>query len=167
MYAGFVTGGGAPSGQASKVPGALARSKTMAALRSDGGRKDKKGEAELKASEVRQPKASHSFRERSLKIVSIFPLLQAFERAFVPIVDMVYREESFFTEFLHINRDSITFADYMGLESYFRRQAARFAANGPSQSVLKLTRNAMDLTFGFLVGETKGWIDGALQRDPM
>ena len=80
---------------------------------------------------------------------------------------MVYREETFISSFLHINSEEATFADYMGLESYFRRQAARFAANGMGPGAQKLVRSAMDLIFGFLAPEMKGWIDGALQRDQM
>lgn len=62
-----------------------------------------------------------------------------------------------------------TFADYMALEPYFRRQANRFVEMGltGADKVGKLGRQAMDMIFGFLAGELKGWVDGSLQRDPM
>lgn len=58
-----------------------------------------------------------------------------------------------------------TFADYMSLENYFRRQAARWA--GLSQATLKLVRGSMDLIFGFLPLELKAWLDSALSRDSL
>ena len=65
-----------------------------------------------------------------------------------------------------LNRDTAsTFADYMGLDHYFRRQAARY--NSLSQATLKLVRGAMDLIFGFLPTEMKMWLEKALERDPM
>lgn len=53
----------------------------------------------------------------------------------------------------------------MGLDNYFRRQAAR--APGMSQSTVKLVRGAMDLIFGFLPAELKVWLDNALAKDSM
>jgi exocyst complex component 1 len=53
----------------------------------------------------------------------------------------------------------------MGLDNYYRRQAARAASL--SQSTLKLVRGAMDLIFGFLPAELKIWIDNALELDKM
>jgi hypothetical protein len=167
---GFVTGGSA--NQAPKGTGALARSKTMAALRSpmdSAGRKDKKPDSDMKASEV----SPHLRCIRldvccPLRSLTSIPLhLQAFERAVTQIVNMVYREESFISNFLHINAEEATFADYMGLESYFRRQASRFAANGMGPGARQIVRSAMDLIFGFLAPEVTGWVDGALQRDTM
>jgi exocyst complex component 1 len=78
---------------------------------------------------------------------------------------MVYGEEEFIADFLQINDAALTFADYMGLENYFRRQAARFA--GLSNNTLKLVRGAMDLIFGFLGGELKSWLDAALAKDSL
>jgi exocyst complex component 1 len=77
-----------------------------------------------------------------------------------PVIDA---EDEFITDFLQINDAALTYADYMGLDNYFRRQAARGA--GISQSTLKLLRNAMDLIFGFFPNEFKIWLDGALARD--
>jgi len=53
----------------------------------------------------------------------------------------------------------------MGLDNYFRRQAARSASL--SQTTLKLIRGALDLIFGFLPAELKSWLDAALGKDNM
>ena len=53
----------------------------------------------------------------------------------------------------------------MGLDNYFRRQAAR--TSGLSAQTTKLVRGAMDLIFGFLPLEMKSWIDNALAKDSM
>lgn len=76
---------------------------------------------------------------------------------------MIYREEDFIADFLQINDAALTFADYMGLENYFRRQAARSA--GLSAATMKLVRGAMDLIFGFVPTELKIWLDNAMGRD--
>jgi hypothetical protein len=51
----------------------------------------------------------------------------------------------------------------MGLDNYFRRQAAR--TSGLSAQTSKLVRGAMDLIFGFLPLEMKSWIDNVLAKD--
>ncbi|KAG6911564.1 hypothetical protein DXG01_011866 [Tephrocybe rancida] len=81
------------------------------------------------------------------------------------IAPAIYRENDFITDFLQINEAGLTFADYMGLDNYFRRQATRAA--GLSQSTLKLIRGAMDLIFGFLPAELKVWLDTVLGKDKM
>lgn len=72
-------------------------------------------------------------------------------------------------DFLQINAlnldSALTFADYMGLDHYFRRQASR--SNSLSSTTIKLVRGAMELIFGFLPLEMKGWVDKALEKDPM
>lgn len=78
---------------------------------------------------------------------------------------MVYGEEDFIADFLQINDAALTFADYMGMENYFRRQAARSA--GLSANTMKLVRGAMDLIFGFLPAELKTWLDAALGKDSL
>ena len=93
------------------------------------------------------------------------PHLQAFSLVLEAIGPMVYSEEEFIADFLQINDAALTFADYMGLENYFRRQAARSA--GLSSNTLKLVRGAMDLIFGFLSGELKSWLDAALAKDSL
>ncbi|EPT01488.1 hypothetical protein FOMPIDRAFT_1120199 [Fomitopsis schrenkii] len=87
----------------------------------------------------------------------------ALSLALEEIASAIYREEEFIADFLQINDAGLTFADYMGLENYFRRQAARFA--GLSQATLKLVRGALDLIFGFLPTELKTWLDGAMGKD--
>lgn len=78
---------------------------------------------------------------------------------------LIYQEDDFITDFLQVNDAALTFADYMGLDNYFRRQASRSA--GISQSTMKLVRGAMDLIFGFLPAELKIWLDTALAKDSM
>ena len=77
----------------------------------------------------------------------------------------ILREEEFIADFLQINDVKLTFADYMGLDNYYRRQAAR--TSGLSAQTAKLVRGAMDLIFGFLPLEVKSWIDQALTKDGM
>lgn len=78
---------------------------------------------------------------------------------------MVYQEEDFIADFLQVNDAALTFADYMGLENYFRRQAARTLVLSPATT--KLIRGAMDLIFGFLPAELKSWLDDAVQKDQL
>ncbi|TFK56552.1 hypothetical protein OE88DRAFT_1649908 [Heliocybe sulcata] len=87
----------------------------------------------------------------------------AFGQVLEQIAPQIYREEDFIADFLQINEAALTFADYMSLENYFRRQAARYA--GLSQSTMKLVRGALDLIFGFLPMELKAWIDAALAKE--
>jgi hypothetical protein len=81
------------------------------------------------------------------------------------ITATIYREDEFITDFLQINDAGLTFADYMGLDNYFRRQATRSASL--SQATMKLIRNSLDLIFGFLPAELKDFIDVALSKDSM
>lgn len=81
------------------------------------------------------------------------------------VAPAVYSEEEFIADFLQINDAALTFADYMGLENYFRRQAARSA--GLSSNTMKLVRGAMELIFGFLPAELKTWLDTALSKDSL
>ncbi|KAG1784128.1 exocyst complex component Sec3-domain-containing protein [Suillus placidus] len=81
------------------------------------------------------------------------------------IAPQIYREGDFIADFLQINDAGLTFADYAGLDNYFRRQAARSA--GLSQTTMKLARGAMDLIFGFLPAELKQWIDSAIAKDTL
>jgi len=78
---------------------------------------------------------------------------------------MLQQEDDFLTDFLQINESMLTFADYMNLDNYFRRQASR--TTGIGQATMKLVRGAMDLVFGFLHAELKTWIDIALAKDNM
>ncbi|KAL1748585.1 exocyst complex component Sec3-domain-containing protein [Schizophyllum fasciatum] len=87
----------------------------------------------------------------------------ALSRILEETMPIVSRESEFIADFLQINEAGLTFADYMGMDNYFRRQAARQA--GLSQTTMKLVRGALDLIFGFLPMELKGWIDAALAKD--
>lgn len=90
---------------------------------------------------------------------------QVFTLLLEQLAPLVYREDEFLTDFLQINDAALTFADYMNLDNYFRRQASRSA--GLSQGTMKLVRGAMELIFGFLPTEIKAWLDGALAKDDM
>ncbi|GAA6058447.1 hypothetical protein JCM3770_005082 [Rhodotorula araucariae] len=94
---------------------------------------------------------------------------EAFARALQQITPHLAREQGFISDFLHINSldASITFADYMTLETFFRRGAASYLAQQAQQGQLRDVRSAMELVFGFLEGEVRDWIDGVLQRDSM
>lgn len=81
------------------------------------------------------------------------------------VAKLIYEEDDFITDFLQINDAGFTFADYMGLDNYFRRQAARSASL--SAPTVKLVRGALDLIFGFLPAELKSWLDAALAKDTM
>ncbi|KAJ8083824.1 hypothetical protein AAF712_000742 [Marasmius tenuissimus] len=81
------------------------------------------------------------------------------------IAPLISKEDEFLTDFLQINDVALTYADYMNLDSYFRRQAAR--GTGLSSATMKLVRGAMDLIFGFLATEIKLWLDMALSKDSM
>ena len=81
------------------------------------------------------------------------------------MASLIYHENDFLTDFLQINDAGLTFADYMSLDNYFGRQAAR--STSLSQATMKLVRGALDLIFGFLPAELKSWLDGVLERDRM
>ncbi|KAI6153692.1 exocyst complex component Sec3-domain-containing protein [Pisolithus tinctorius] len=90
---------------------------------------------------------------------------EAFGFILEEIAPLISREGDFIADFLQINDAGLTFADYAGLENYFRRQAARSA--GLSQSTTKLVRGAMDLIFGFLPQEIKQWVEIAIAKDTL
>jgi hypothetical protein len=94
------------------------------------------------------------------------PASEVFFHILSSVTPQIYREQEFIADFLQIHEQTITFADYMELEAYFRRQASRFASAGGGL-VGKLARGAMDLIFGFLVGELRIWIDTALAKDQL
>ena len=75
------------------------------------------------------------------------------------------REGEFIADFLQINDAALTYADYLGLDQYFRSQASRSA--GLSSSTAKLVRGAMDLIFGFYPAEFKAWVDSVLGNDQL
>jgi hypothetical protein len=91
------------------------------------------------------------------------PAHEALARILEQIGPQIFKEEEFMADFLQINDADLTFADYMNLETYFRRQAAR--TSGLSAATTKLVKSALDLIFGFLPLELKQWVEAALQRD--
>ena len=92
-------------------------------------------------------------------------IFQAFGKILDQISPLTYSEEEFLSNFLQINEMGDTFADYMNLDSYFRRQASRWV--GLSRETQKLLRGAMDLIFSFLPDGLKKWIDDILELDKM
>lgn len=93
------------------------------------------------------------------------PAHEALARILEQIGPQIYKEEEFMADFLQINDADLTYADYMNLETYFRRQAAR--TSGLSATTTKLVKSAMDLIFGFLPLELKQWVDAALVKDSL
>ncbi|GAA6059402.1 hypothetical protein JCM10212_003634 [Sporobolomyces blumeae] len=95
------------------------------------------------------------------------PASEAFSRALEQILPHLSREQGFIADFLHITtiETSITFADYMMLETFFRRGASTYLAS--QQGLLKDMRQAMEGVFGWLESEIKEWVDAVLLKDPM
>lgn len=123
--------------------GAVARSKTVITnLRGNDSRKGLGHEGQMRASE-------------------------AFSKALEQIALQINREEAFIADFLQITDSAISYADYMDLDSYFKRQANKVLNKGMSPATVKLHRSALDLIFGFLAGELKDWVEGAMQRERM
>src|SRR5882757_7971109 len=63
---------------------------------------------------------------------SYLTMFQALGLILEQLAPAIYSEDNFIADFLQINNTSLTFADYVGLDNYFRRQATRAA--GLSQS---------------------------------
>lgn len=82
------------------------------------------------------------------------------------IVNQVVTEDNFVNSFLHLADNESTFADYMALDTYFRRQAARHASLGMSASLAQIARQVMELMFGFVDGELKQWVEAAVDKNP-
>ncbi|KAI0048330.1 hypothetical protein FA95DRAFT_1490994 [Auriscalpium vulgare] len=112
---------------------------------------------------VRSPLEGRKDKDKHLE--GEIPASEAFGHVLEQIAPQIYREEDFIADFLQINEARLTFADYMGLDNYFRRQASR--SSGLSQQTSKLVRGAMDLIFSFLPAELKSWIDAALAKDDL
>ena len=126
-------------------------------VRSPLDRRDKKdaGDGDLRATEV-----------CTIFLVPVgmsFDYSQALSMVLEQLAHTIYAEEGWISKFLQIDDAAQTFADYMGVENYFRRQAARWV--GLSQATTKLVRGAMDLIFGFLPMELKAWVDNAIAKD--
>jgi hypothetical protein len=80
------------------------------------------------------------------------------------IVGQIVTEDDFINAFLHLADQESTFADYMQLDTYFRRQATRHASrNNPS--LAQIARSVMDLMFGFVDGALQHWCSDTLKID--
>ncbi|KAG8905579.1 hypothetical protein FRB99_008637 [Tulasnella sp. 403] len=104
-------------------------------------------------------------RDRTKVVVGELSATDALLQLLDLLIPQIFREQDFLADFLQITDASLTFADYMGLENYFRRQSAA-SAGDLRLSTVKLIRGAMDSIFGFLMDEVRNWTDAALQRDP-
>ncbi|KAI6108443.1 exocyst complex component Sec3-domain-containing protein [Pisolithus croceorrhizus] len=113
---------------------------------------------------IRSPIESQK-RDRDKRRDDDYQVSEAFGYILEEIAPLINQEGYFIADFLQINDAGLTFADYTGLENYFRRQAARSA--GLSQSTTKLVRGAMDLIFGFLPQEIKQWVETAIAKDTL
>ncbi|PWZ03105.1 hypothetical protein BCV70DRAFT_197338 [Testicularia cyperi] len=91
---------------------------------------------------------------------------ESLQRILSSVFPILLREQGFISDFLHINDNNITFADYMDLEPYFRRRAAGTFA-GSAAGPLREMKGALDLIFGFLAPELQSFTDDALAKDRM
>ena len=92
---------------------------------------------------------------------------EAFKLALLQVTPRITREQGFISDFLAINPldASITFADYMQLETYFRRGATSYLAS--QQGKLKDIKSGMELVFGFFEAEIKDWSETIVRTDNM
>lgn len=91
---------------------------------------------------------------------------QNLRKALEFIVPHVHREQEFVADFLNLHslERYITFADYMELETVFKRGAQRYLSD--YQGRFKDVRSAMELIFGFLGAEVATLLDAFIQTDP-
>ncbi|CAE6460065.1 unnamed protein product [Rhizoctonia solani] len=82
-----------------------------------------------------------------------------------PGYEAIHAEDAFISRFLHTTDSTLSYADYMNLDNYFKRQASR--GLDLSDATLKLVRGAMDLIFGFIPQEIKSWVEGVSKRDSL
>ncbi|CAO1615648.1 unnamed protein product [Parajaminaea phylloscopi] len=92
---------------------------------------------------------------------------EAFNYVLISISPLITQESLFLSDFLHLNSNGLTFADYMSLETYFRRRAAALFSEDSSErrGGLREMRGAMELVFGFLSGEMEGLLEEVGKRD--
>lgn len=89
---------------------------------------------------------------------------EAYAQAMTEIVGQIVTEDDFINAFLHLADQESTFADYMQLDTYFRRQATRHASrNNPS--LAQIARSVMDLMFGFVDANLQHWCSDTLKID--
>ncbi|PWN27166.1 hypothetical protein BDZ90DRAFT_232721 [Jaminaea rosea] len=93
---------------------------------------------------------------------------EAFHHILLSLSPLLIQESLFLSDFLHLNSNGLTFADYMDFEVYFRRRAAAiFAEAGGDERKggLRDMRGALELVFGFLTGQVDGFFDEVGKRD--
>ncbi|KAK4686866.1 exocyst complex component 1, partial [Tremellales sp. Uapishka_1] len=130
--------------KAGAIRGAMQKSSTVMGLRNvENARKEKKSD------------------DNSRRVSELF------KQALMDIINQIVREEAFVAAFLHITDTESTFADHMELESYFRRQAARYASKGMPTALNQLARNMLDLMFGYVEVELRQWTEAAVERNPI
>lgn len=90
---------------------------------------------------------------------------EAFWRGIDQITEQVIREQRFISDFLNVSSidETITFADYMGIEAYFRRNAMAWLSAHSAEHIT--VRSAMDKIFSYLSDSTVEWIDTVIHRD--
>lgn len=92
---------------------------------------------------------------------------QAFHNVLTNILPVVIHESLFLSDFLHLNSNGLTFADYMDIETYFRRRAADLYSEDTKErrGGLREMKGAMELVFGFLAGDMESFSDEINKRD--
>lgn len=91
----------------------------------------------------------------------------AFSQLLLSMTPLIAHESLFLSDFLHLNSNGLTFADYMNLESYFRRRAAALYGEDGNErrGGIREMRGAMELVFGFLSGDVERFLDEISKRD--
>ncbi|KAL1407120.1 hypothetical protein Q8F55_006534 [Vanrija albida] len=126
------------------------------------------GGAVVRSKTMKRPNDTSSKEEQGRKAdEATRKVSELYKQGMGEVVNQVVTEDDFINAFLHLADTESTFADYMELDSYFRRQAARHAAHGMSPGLAQVTRSRMDLLFGFVEGEFKNWVDAAIQKNPV
>ncbi|CAO1631790.1 unnamed protein product [Sympodiomycopsis kandeliae] len=92
---------------------------------------------------------------------------EAFHHLLLSVTQLIVHESFFISDFLHLNSNGLTFADYMDLETYFRRRAATVFGEeqGERRGGLREMKGAMELLFGFLSGALNNFIEEIDRKD--
>ena len=89
---------------------------------------------------------------------------QALQRILASLLARVSAEQTFLADLLQINDDSLTFADYMDLEPYFKHRAAVTMAL-PTQGPQQALEHAMHQIFAVVVPELDAFVSQAYQQN--
>lgn len=92
---------------------------------------------------------------------------EAFNHIISSVSPLIAHESLFLSDFLHLNSNGLTFADYMDLEGYFRRRAAALYIEDSNErrGGLREMRGAMELVFGFFAGDVEAFLDEVSKKD--